>query len=282
MGTANGASMATIADGGIGRRQVVMVATNNAGSAGNGVNLYALDAGTGAVVWQWNHLYTRSVPDTATTVPNDPPAVPSVANVRGDGAADDRVFLGDLDGRLWSFDAGKGTATVLYDPGTDGYPIAASVALYRTSDEARRLAALVVTGGRDWVAPDSIQRVISVDVTAGSVLFSLELAGGERGYAMPTVAGDDAYLVTTFGNFVGNISGTAHNPGNLIRLNLSTGTVTAVTAMTKGASEVAVGVDGEVFVANAGGATRSENVGHDPDGRALNDRATQLFSAAWL
>jgi len=285
MGAASGAAFGLIPGNNGAPESVVIVATNNAGTAGNGFNLYALDAGLGTIVWQWNHLYTRTQPGGTSIVPNEIPGVPAVIDSTGDGSLDDKVFLGDLDGRLWMVDAtfkSGPPAAPLYDVGTSGQPIGASVALYRDASTLD-LTVLAATGGRDWVPATTTPFLVAVDTHNGTTLFTTNLAAGERVYAEPTIAGGDAYVMTSLGTFGGNISTTAGDTGNVRRISLGTGAITATTAVKKGEGEVAVGGDGTVIAASAEGETSLGNSGRNATGTALDDQPIKPITAmAWI
>ena len=290
MGAANGATFATISDG-LKPRTVLLMATNNAGNGGNGFNLYALDAGNGGVVWQWNHLYTRHIPSTVTLVPNDIPGVPTTADTTGDGSVADRVYFGDLDGRIWEVVAGTGTApgSALYDAGADGYPFAASVSQFRDAT-SNDLSIVGVTSGADWVPSTIAAFTVAVDAQhhvsgstgPGVVAWKTVLSAGERVYGAPTVAGGDVYLMSSFGNLRGDVGPTVTDAGNLRRLSLGNGAITFTSAVGKGASEVAVGNDGTLVAASVGGENIITNPGRNPVGPALESKYRPATIWAWL
>ncbi|MEO1173736.1 MAG: hypothetical protein AAFX94_17055, partial [Myxococcota bacterium] len=96
-----------------------------------GRSLYALDVLTGEEVarWTFNDLAYDSS-DNVSTIDNTLPGSPSVADIDDDGIVD-RVYIGDLEGRMWKVDvSASGTRTaglvpdtvwpacVLFDAGT--------------------------------------------------------------------------------------------------------------------------------------------------------------------
>jgi len=287
MGAASGAAFGTIA-GALGRQDALFVTTNNAGTAGNGFNLYALDAATGSVIWQWNHLYGRTIPNSTTPVPNDVPGVPALVDTSGDGGLEDKLFFGDLDGRIWAIDAtGKAgpPQTPLFDAGVNGQPIAASVSIYRDAT-TMDVVVLAATGGADWVPSSTASLVVAVDAQKGATLFQDSLAAGERVYAAATIAGNDAYLVTSFGNMGGGIAASSGDAGNVRRIDLGSHAIDMTTAVQKGGSEVAVGADGTVVAASAAGETALSpaggNAGRNASGVTLDDAPKPVLAEAWL
>jgi type IV pilus assembly protein PilY1 len=151
------------------------VAGNSPGSPAKGVQVFAIDVATGQKLWQWQQPYT-------TAVDNSAPAAPTVSQ-DSSGAA--RLYVGDMEGRLWELDASTGmninvarmgpacseAAPCKYAAMNIGalpptsQPISTNVGLARIPRDAAnasafgqykgRLVALVGTAGMDWV-PDSV------------------------------------------------------------------------------------------------------------------------------
>lgn len=289
MGSASGASFTTVGTG-AGLRTLVLFATNDAGSAGNGANVYALDAANGSLVWQWNQLYARHIPGTSTLVPNDVPGVPTATDTAGDGSVADKVYFGDLDGRIWELSASTGGgANILYDAGADGYPFAASVALFRDGT-TNDLGVVGATSGADWVPSTVTSFVVSIDVQhyisgatgLATVFWKTALTAGERVYAAPTVVGSDVYVFTSFGNLRGNMGTSLADLGNIRRLALGTGSVTLTASVGKGASDITIGSDGSIVAASVNGADILQNVGRNASGIALDTRVRPATVSAWL
>lgn len=282
MGAATGVAFGMI-QGTNGPQSVIYIATKNAGTSPNGFNLYALDAGTGAAVWEWDHAYSRHIPSTATLVPNDPPGIPAGVNTTGDGGLDNWVFFGDLDGKIWAIDATKGTApsSPIYDAGADGYPINAGVATYRDKTTGH-VAVVAATGGKDWVPASYVEYTVAVDTSNSAQLFKTNFVAGERVYAAPTIWGNDVYFITSMGNFAGNIANSVTDAGNLQRVNLTSGSRTVLAAVKKGSSEVDLDTSGNVVAASAAGETQNANASKDATGSALANSARPFTIGAWL
>ncbi|MCP3102023.1 hypothetical protein LZ198_24455 [Myxococcus sp. K15C18031901] len=157
----------------------VFVASSSSGATGTpakGIQVFALDVATGQKLWQWQQAYTQAWVDNTT------PTAPTVLTDTG-GAA--RVYVGDMEGRLWELDGATGqnvnvvklgpacspTSPCKYaalDTGstaTQPQPITTNVALARLpqtittgtalKDYAGELVAMVGTGGANWVPATS-------------------------------------------------------------------------------------------------------------------------------
>lgn len=145
------------------------------GSAAKGVQVFAIDVATGQKLWQWQKPYSTSVDNSA-------PAAPTVAQDLN-GAA--RLYVGDMEGRLWELDASTGINVNVARMGpacseaapckyaamnigglpATSQPISTNVGLARIPRDATstsafgpykgKTVALVGTAGMDWV-PDSV------------------------------------------------------------------------------------------------------------------------------
>lgn len=155
----------------------VVFAVSNMSAGRSGLEVHAVEASTGQLMWQWEHPY--DAPDHSDRLHDN--AVPPVATVitGADGAA--RVFVGDHEGRLWELDAATGknlnTATTgdckpeapcqfpAFDTGSskaDPQPITTNIAVARVppelGDDAPLAAyrgervAIFGTAGADWLA----------------------------------------------------------------------------------------------------------------------------------
>lgn len=81
---------------------VVFVASNSSGAPGTpakGLEVFAIDVSNGQKLWQWEQPYTQ------TWVDNTAPIAPTVLSDTG-GAA--RVYVGDMEGRVWELDGATG------------------------------------------------------------------------------------------------------------------------------------------------------------------------------
>ncbi|WP_338869837.1 hypothetical protein [Myxococcus stipitatus] len=155
----------------------VFVASSSSGASGAptyGMEVFAIDAATGQKLWQWEQDYTQAWVD------NSAPTAPTVLTDTG-GAA--RLYVGDMEGRLWELDGATGqnvnvarlgpacsTAAPCKYPALDTRstdtqrrPITTNVALARLPQSIEsgsalkgyegELIAMVGTGGVDWVQP---------------------------------------------------------------------------------------------------------------------------------
>ncbi|QAT82844.1 hypothetical protein EJ065_1240 [Corallococcus coralloides] len=145
------------------------------GSPAKGVQVFAIDVATGQKLWQWQQAYTSSVDNSA-------PAAPTVSQ-DSSGAA--RLYVGDMEGRLWELDASTGMNLNVARTGpacseatpckysamnigglpVTSQPISTNVGLARIPLDAAntsafgqfkgKVVALVGTAGMDWV-PDTV------------------------------------------------------------------------------------------------------------------------------
>jgi Tfp pilus tip-associated adhesin PilY1 len=120
---------------------------------------YAVDLGDASVFW----TFTADEVDTSavfTNIQNTMPGSPSLIDNNRDGFAD-RVYIGDLDGRVWKVDigsafetAGSWAAEAIYtDP--DNYPIITKPALWRSSTSQTPITRVYFGTGGDDTAPDT-------------------------------------------------------------------------------------------------------------------------------
>ncbi|QSQ19856.1 hypothetical protein JY651_31820 [Pyxidicoccus parkwayensis] len=80
----------------------VFVASSSSGAYGSpakGLQVFAIDVANGQKLWQWEQPYTQ------TWVDNTAPIAPTVLSDTG-GAA--RVYVGDMEGRVWELDGATG------------------------------------------------------------------------------------------------------------------------------------------------------------------------------
>jgi hypothetical protein len=289
LGRAQGAAISkiTLPSGGVGF--AYFLATDNTnGSAGNAFNMYALDAGTGNVLWRFNHVYPN---DTAH---NDVPGVVAAVDSAGDDGPADKIFFGDIEGKVWAVPAGTGPAgsqAAIFDaasfylqPNTINYPIESGLSVYRDST-SQDLDVLGVTGGADWVPSTVASHIFRFD-TKTSVGTNLDTLGtGERVYAVPTVSGNSAYVITSLGQLQNQIGNNFAATGNILRIGLgATPTVTTLGQVKQGASEVAVDASGNVIAASVTGITMNGNTGADTTAPvALQNATVKLLTVrAWL
>lgn len=271
-----------------GVRFAYFLATDNTGGTwGNGFNLYALDAGDGSVIWRYNHTYVND------TTHNDVPGTAAVIDDVGDGGPVNKVYFGDLEGKVWQVAAGTGTpATAVFDaaakylPATSvNYPIESGITLYRDPTSGH-LSALGVTGGADWVPSSTLSQVFKIDLQTDAATTLTTLGAGERVYAVPTVSGNNVYFITSLGGLQSAIGNAFTATGNLMRIDLGNRpSVTTLATLKQGASEVGLDANGNVIAASATGITQNSNAGADKSQQtqALQNAAAKPMSVrAWL
>lgn len=174
LGGARGLSMGRVRQG-LEPTYVVFAASNSSGASGapaKGIEVFAIDVATGQKLWQWEQPYTQSWVD------NTPPIAPTVLSDTG-GAA--RVYVGDMEGRVWELEGATGmnvnvarmgpsctpeapckyaaldTGSTMAEP----RPITTNVAVARLpaqmttgsafADYRGETVAMVGTGGASWV-----------------------------------------------------------------------------------------------------------------------------------
>ena len=201
-------------------KNMVWLETNNGGSSATtapGVVLQALNLETGTSAWSFSSSYpVTSVPYQA--VPGGAVGVDLTRN----GFYTDIVF-GDLYGRAWRLDAATGTSKTgssttplfkySYNVNSDKHPIGAVPAIY--SDGTTQYAAFVAGGYADeadqattWSQGTHSLAVVKVNASSYPVLDTAtacascdlrilrSLAAGTKGYAQPTVVGNQLFAVS--------------------------------------------------------------------------------------
>lgn len=79
---------------------------NNRGTANTGRTLYGVDAYTGKQLGQWSADDIVASASNPSTIDNTIPGAPALADVDDDGYVD-RLYVGDLEGRLWKLNTSK-------------------------------------------------------------------------------------------------------------------------------------------------------------------------------
>ena len=139
-----------------------------------GINVFSLDLRTGATKWTFSAPYTDAVddiPGAVTTYDHD------------DDTFADRIFVGDMDGRLWALDANDPDPDVTGDPDrciytSDNdniplfsagvnYPISVSPAITRHNGH---VILVFGTGGAHFAGRYRTYSVYAVDATAAGLL----------------------------------------------------------------------------------------------------------------
>ena len=191
-------------EGGYEIKWVFFVATGYASivEAHGGINVFAYDLISGAELWHFSQGYADSV--------NDIPGAVTLFDIDYDTFVD-RVYVGDMNGRMWEINALDGTNVnggniPLWNCGV-GKPISVSPAI---SEIEGNVVVIFGTGGADWASNDQAYAVYAVDATekqetptyaggAGTLLWKVDLAVGEKVWSSPTIAAGQIYIATAFG-----------------------------------------------------------------------------------
>jgi len=142
---------------------------------GGGINVFAFDLKTGDKKWTFSSEYTDSI--------NDIPGAITTYDIDDDTFAD-RIYVGDMNGRLWELDANDpdpavsgdldrciyknaaGNPIPLFSAGV-GKPISVSPAITRLNGS---VILVFGTGGTDWADEDGFYKVYYLNVTAAGQL----------------------------------------------------------------------------------------------------------------
>lgn len=293
LGNARGATWGVVS-GAAGLAPELLVSTNQ--TTGAGLLVSALAGKDGALLWSFGTTYTRTLPGSTDVVPNDDiPGAPAVVDLN-DSGAENGVFVADYEGKVWMLDAVTGRNLIaagqpLYDvgPTPQGHtqPIGAPLAVYR-DQQSRHIMVLAVTGGADWAAPGDTYGLYAIDTELidsatghrGKLAFQIPIDG--RGYAAPTVSGNDVYLLVSYGNLSGNLGGTLGDPGAVLRVNLTSHVKTTLLTDTKGAGALGVGADGQVVGATVKDLVLVDNAGRDTSSSSLSRFQQRLAFRVWL
>jgi hypothetical protein len=298
LGSAAGAAMTILPTSTNPFQSFVVVASSTPGGP-PGLTVTALSGDRGSQLWRWSTSYSRTLPGTPAVVPNDMPATAAIGGTTE--RYDDRVYVADLEGRIWELETSTGRnvngsaplADVGLTPGGRVQPIGVRPALYIDRATGHR-ALVVVTGGADWAYPSDTYAVYAFDLdpsarqadTGAGVarrLFRTALAAGLRGYAPPTVSGNEIFVLGGSGVMGGAIGASVSDSATLYRINLSGGAVTATQAMTKGAGAFVGTSDGTIYGATARDLMKFTPGNSDRSGQALrNVSTTPLRQRIWL
>jgi len=177
--------------------------------AHGGMNVFAFDLRTGDKLWHFSQEYADSI--------NDIPGDVTAFDTTGDGFVD-RVYVGDMNGRMWEINAADGCnpngfdeieskEIPLWNAGV-GNPISVSPTIIRCPNN--HVFLIFGTGGADWASDLECYSLYNVDVTeklenptyaggAGTLLWEVVLPQGEKVWSAPTIAAGHAYIATAAG-----------------------------------------------------------------------------------
>jgi Tfp pilus tip-associated adhesin PilY1 len=189
-------------------KYVVFVATGYASiaEAHGGINIFAYDLQTGVKLWTFSQAYEDSV--------NDIPGAITSFSTKNDGFVD-RIYVGDMNGRMWELDAvtgdnphgeDNGKQIPLWNAGV-GNPISVSPVVTRINP----VVVIFGTGGADWAANDINYHIYAVNATdlqenpsyaggAGTLVWDYELPLGEKVWSTPTVSEGQLFIATSIGS----------------------------------------------------------------------------------
>jgi len=188
-----------------------------------GINVFAFDLRTGARKWAFSSEYANSV--------NDIPGAITTFDTDDDTFAD-RIYVGDMNGRMWALNAADpdpdvsgdpdrsvfktsgGTPVPMFSAGVD-YPISVSPAIIRHNGH---VLLVFGTGGADWAGNDLANRIYVVDTTKAEQLvqseiddnyadhdaaeirsYYHELPVGQKVWSSPTIAAGQIWVATASG-----------------------------------------------------------------------------------
>jgi Tfp pilus tip-associated adhesin PilY1 len=212
---------------------MVFVATSYAEFAvgHGGIHVFAFDLKTGNRVWGFSTEYSTS--------DNDIPAAVTTIDIDDDTFAD-RVYVGDINGRMWELEARDGSNPYgTYIDATDpfnlkyiqiplfnagvGYPITVSPAVLMHNGHA---ILVFGTGGADWAVNTNTYKIYGVDATdakkdwddmsqseknayyeiyqaASTAAWEISLDAGEKVWSTPTISAGQIWIVTSSGSMEG-------------------------------------------------------------------------------
>jgi len=196
---------------------MVFVATGYASMVDQhgGINVFAYDL-SGQKQWKFSREYADAV--------NDIPGAVTLFDTDGDTFVD-RVYVGDMNGRMWELNAVDGTnpngENPLWNCGV-GKPISASPAITRLHNG--HVVVIFGTGGTDWASNEQAYAMYAVDATDGTLLWQLDLAVGEKVWSSATIAAGQVLFATAFGTMESaNPRGDMGYTGKLRSVNLESG-----------------------------------------------------------
>ncbi|MEO6772666.1 MAG: hypothetical protein ABI467_06540, partial [Kofleriaceae bacterium] len=242
-------------------KTLVFVQTNNAGTAGSGDVLTAIDAETGTAAWQQGYAFT-------TTLRTGGASIPSLTGIPGGAVAVDKtgsgfvsdVIWGTLYGDFWRADpttgiSEDGPGKPLFRFSTDNHPIGAKPAVYAKTSGGTQYA-VITTGGyvdtypsdTNWSPTGTAQYAIllslntpigdaTIDENKGTpdIAKKFTFGANEKGLAQATVVNSQIYITTDTADTNDNTNpgayGTGGATGHVYRIDFSGASPTIGTAV---------------------------------------------------
>jgi hypothetical protein len=256
---------------------VVIAATNNGGTGGNGIVVTALQAETGTPLWQFASPYpaVRVPGNVALPSTGVPGGAVSVDKTKGGNGYMTDLVVADLYGSLWLLDPVTGasrytssgtyyrngqiaTGSPLFRFSTDYHPIGGKPAIYRL--DTAYYAAFTdggyvdVSGNTGWgtnttqhyavaVSLDAASNQVPLDENKGApnVPVKIALGSGERGYSQVTVVGSQLFFTTDSAtvNAAAYGTGALTGTGHAYSYDLASATSGTTLVLANGASSIA-------------------------------------------
>ena len=275
-------------------KPAVIVSTNQGGTGTAGVRVMAYSAVDGSALWPSAFTYTYPAPRTASSGNVPATGIPGglAGYDEGDTGAINRLAVPTLYGDLFVLDAATGAnlygSSPVFRTSQDKKPIGGAPAIYK--NEAGAFFAVVVTGGyiddsagATWSSGTQHIAAVKLDVPQNQVPLSelgqdsayrpfvVDITG--RGFAQPTIAGGELFVLTASTD-INTVDPGSAGTGQLVRINLGTGEAQTYAVGSSGAAATEV-ANGTVYVS---GTTNTMKV--TPSGFVATGVATELQSAA--
>ncbi len=236
---------------GVTSKTLVFAQTNNAGTAGSGDVVTAINAETGLADWQQGYAFT-------TTLRSGGTSIPSLTGVPGGAVAVDKigtgyvtdVVWGTLYGDVWRADPATGISKdgagkPLFRFSTDNHPIGAKPAIYAKTAGGTQYA-VITTGGyvdtypndTNWSPAGTTNYAIGINLNtpvadatinenkgATDIAFKFAFGANEKGIAQATVVNSQIYVTTDTADTNDNTNpgayGTGGASGHVYRIDFS-------------------------------------------------------------
>ncbi len=286
-----------------GNKNLAFVHTNNGGTGTSGSVVSAIDIETGTLLWQTGHQYPAPRVSASGTVPAAGIPGAAIAVDRTGANAFTDVFYGTLYGDLWRLTASTGAnpygANPLFRFTTDKKPFGAAPAIFSDNPaNPQSLFVAAVSGGYFdpaaltlWSGDQHQIVAMSANTAVGNtplnessaslLKFIKNLNAGERGFAQPTVVGDQLFVTSDTTDVNAAAFGQSSDTGHLYRLDLSNGGNMSTVVINGGAGSIAhsgtelyaaSGTQVERLATNANGATAA----------AISSNKDKLERRLWL